>query len=100
MAHFAELDQNSVVASVVAVANDVLLVDGVEVESRGVDLLESLTGHRRWVQTSYSGKFRLNYAGVGFIYRDDLGGFIPPCPGEGWTLDEATGRWSAPSDTE
>jgi len=24
---------------------------------------------------------------------EDLQGFIPPCPGEGWTLDEATGTW-------
>lgn len=93
MAHFAELDENNCVTSVVAVANDVLLVDGVEVESRGVDLLESLTGHRRWVQTSYSGRFRGVYAGIGCQYRDDLDVFVPPCPGEGWTLDEANGTW-------
>lgn len=93
MAHFAELDENNFVISVVAVANDVLLVDGAEVEARGVDLLESLTGHRRWVQTSYSGRFRGVYAGIGFRYRDDLDVFAPPCPGESWTLDEATGVW-------
>jgi len=96
MAHFAELDENNVVTSVAVVANEVLLVDGVEVESNGIDLMESITGHRRWVQTSYSGKFRLNYAGIGYLWRDDLQGFVPPCPGEGWTLDEATGTWVEP----
>jgi hypothetical protein len=93
MAHFAELDENNVVTSVAVVANEVLLVDGVEVEERGVDLMESITGHRRWKQTSYSGKLRLNYAGIGFVWRDDLQGFVPPSPGEGRTLDEATGTW-------
>ena len=93
MAHFAELDESNVVTSVITVANDVLLADGVEVEAKGVDLLESITGHRRWMQTSYSGRFRGVYAGVGFTYREDIDAFIPPCPGEGWTLDEATGTW-------
>jgi len=93
MAHFAELDENNVVTSVAVVANEVLLVDGVEVESNGIDLMESITGHRRWVQTSYSGKFRLNYAGIGYLWREDLQGFVPPCPGEGWVLNEATGTW-------
>lgn len=93
MAHFAELDEQNVVTSVAVVANEVLRVDGVEVEGRGIDLMESITGHRRWKQTSYSGKLRLNYAGIGFVWREDLRGFIPPSPGEGWVLDEETGSW-------
>jgi hypothetical protein len=24
----------------------------------------------------------------------------PPCPGDGWTLDEAAGVWVAPADAE
>jgi hypothetical protein len=93
MAHFAELDEQNVVTSVAVVSNEVLLVDGVEVEEKGIDLMESITGHRRWVQTSYSGRFRLNYAGIGFVWREDLQGFVPPCPGEGWTLDQTTATW-------
>jgi len=96
MAHFAELDENNVVASVAVVSNTVLLVDGVEVESKGVDLMESITGHRRWKQTSYSGRLRCNYAGIGMTYREDIDAFVPPCPGEGWTLDESTGEWVQP----
>lgn len=37
--------------------------------------------------------FRKNFAGIGFTYREDLDAFIPPCPGEGFVLDEATGTW-------
>jgi hypothetical protein len=37
--------------------------------------------------------FRLNFAGIGYEYREDIDGFLPPCPGEGWTLNEATGTW-------
>ena len=93
MAHFAELTPEGVVVAVMVVANDVLLVDGVEVEERGVDLLESLFQHRRWVQTSYHGTIRGTYAGVGYVYDESLDIFTPPCPGEGWTLDEATATW-------
>jgi hypothetical protein len=37
--------------------------------------------------------YRKNYAGIGYTYLADLDAFIPPCPGDGWTLDEATGSW-------
>lgn len=37
--------------------------------------------------------FRLNYAGVGYRYVPELDGFVPPCPGDGYTLDPATGQW-------
>lgn len=93
MAHFAELNENNIVTSVVVVANDAIKQDGIECESLGVDLLESITGHRRWIQTSYSGRFRGVYAGAGFEYRKDIDVFIPPCPGEGYVLDASTGLW-------
>ena len=78
MAHFAKLDQNNVVLEVHVVHNNELLVDGVETESKGVDFLESLYGHRRWVQTSYNGTIRKTYAGVGFRYDVQMDAFIPP----------------------
>jgi hypothetical protein len=93
MAHFAELDESGTVTQVVVVANAAITRDGVEDESLGVDLLEQITGHRRWTQTSYSNRFRGTYAGIGYQYRADLDAFIPPCPGEGWVLDEATWTW-------
>ena len=41
--------------------------------------------------------FRLNYAGIGYIFREDInapeGAFVPPCPGDDHALDENTGLW-------
>lgn len=68
MAHFAELDENDTVLRVVVVNNPVLMRDGLEVESLGIDLLEGLSGHRNWVQTSYSGRMRGSFATVGGRY--------------------------------
>jgi hypothetical protein len=93
MAHFAEINTDNIVISVVAVSNAALLLDGVEEEELGIDLLESISGHRRWVQTSYNNNFRLNYAGIGYSYQKDLDRFIPPCPAEGYVFDEATATW-------
>jgi hypothetical protein len=68
MAHFAELNADNIVTQVVVVHNNELLINGVESETKGVDFLESLYGHRRWVQTSYSGNIRGRYAGLGMKY--------------------------------
>jgi hypothetical protein len=98
MAHFAELDSNNVVTQVVAVNNNELLDNGVESENKGVDFLNSLFGHNRWKQTSYSRKIRKNYAGIGYSYNETLDAFISPQPFASWTLDENTCQWKAPVD--
>jgi len=74
MAHFAEIDADGTVTRVIVVDNSVLGAD--EREELGIDLLESLTGHRNWVQTSYSGKMRGGYATVGCKYDKALDVFI------------------------
>lgn len=96
MAHFAELNESNIVTQVVVVANAALMQGGVERESKGVDLLESLYGHRRWVQTSYNGTRRKNYAAKGFSYNPQRDAFIPPKPFPSWTLNEITCRWVPP----
>jgi hypothetical protein len=78
MAHYAELDENNVVTQVVVVCNDELLEDGMESEHKGVSFLQSLFGHARWKQTSYSGSMRRQYAGIGFRYDEQLDVFVPP----------------------
>lgn len=78
MAHFAELDESNIVTQVVVVHNNELLVDGVETERKGVDFLESLFGHRRWVQTSYNGNIRGQYAGIGMKYDSEIDEFVTP----------------------
>jgi hypothetical protein len=75
MAHFAELDENNIVKQVLVVHNNELLVDGVETESKGIDFLESLFGHRNWKQTSYNNNMRGQYAGIGMLYNSELDEF-------------------------
>lgn len=98
MAHFAQLDENNVVTQVIVVANDELLLDGVESETRGVIFCKSLFGEdTKWVQTSYNATIRKNYAGIGFTYNKDLDAFIAPQPYASWTLNEKTAQWEAPT---
>jgi hypothetical protein len=94
MAHFAELDETNIVKQVIVVHNNELLVDGVESEAKGIEFCQSLFGGN-WVQTSYNGNFRKNYAGIGFIYDPILDAFYAPQPYPSWTLDE-NARWQAP----
>lgn len=97
MAHFAELDENNIVLRVVVVHNNELLDDmGLsESEQKGIDFCVSLFGGR-WIQTSYNGKIRKNFAGEGFTYDQRRDAFIPPQPGPEWVLDEATCQWVKP----
>lgn len=96
MAHFAELDNDGVVTSVIVVNNAELLDAGVESEAKGVAFLSGLFGHDRWRQTSYSGSIRKNFAGIGYRYDAARDAFIPPQPFQSWALDEGACRWVAP----
>ena len=87
MAHAAELDANNIVLRVIVVSNDL--------EPQVAEWCEQTYGGR-WVQTSYNGNFRKNYAGIGYTYNADLDAFIPPKPYPSWLLDDATCQWKAP----
>lgn len=95
MAHFAELDENNIVLRVIVVSNEMLLDDGQESEAKGIAFCKQLFGdNTHWIQTSYNGSFRKNYAGVDYTYDFNRGAFIPPKPeGDGWTLDEELCIW-------
>jgi hypothetical protein len=100
MAHFAELDENNIVLRVIVVNNDELLDEnGNEIEQKGIDFCSNLLGGT-WVQTSYNGKLRKRFAGIGMFYDstqnlfrllnkpidypsfilDEDGNWIPPIP--------------------
>ena len=88
MAHFAEIDNNNIVVRVLVVDNSL--------EHRGADFLANDLGlGGTWIQTSYNGNIRYNYAGIGYTYDAARDAFIAPknnChPKE--TLDETTCRW-------
>lgn len=69
MAHFARIE-DGIVREVIVVKNDVLLDEtGTESEALGVAFCKSLFGEdTEWVQTSYNGTFRGQFAGLGDIY--------------------------------
>jgi hypothetical protein len=97
MAHFAKIGLNNIVTDVLVVANrETMDSNGVEHESIGIEFLKTLTGHETWIQTSYNGNIRKNYAGVGYTYDSQRDAFIPPQPYPSWTLVEETCQWTAP----
>lgn len=96
MAHFAELDENNIVKRVIVVNNQELLdKNGKEQEILGQAFCMNLFGGR-WVQTSYNGNLRKNFAGKGFTYNESLDAFVPPKPYNSWILNEETAQWEAP----
>lgn len=97
MAHFANVE-NGIVTRVIVVSNDVLDNGGdfPEAENSGQAFIASLGLPGEWLQTSYNGNFRGNYAGIGFTYNQALDAFVPPKPFDSWTLDETTFSWVAP----
>jgi len=97
MAHFAQLDENSVVLQVIVVNNnDCLDENGNESEAVGVNFCQNLLGGT-WKQTSYNGNMRKNYAGVGYTFDVGRNAFIGPKPYASWVLNETTCLWDAPT---
>ena len=89
MAHFAEIDENNIVTRVLVVHNDD--------EHRGADFLANDLGlGGTWIQTSYNGNIRKNYAGVGHSYDATRDAFIAPEPEGHIGFDEETCRWIMP----
>jgi hypothetical protein len=87
MSHFAEIDDNNIVLRVLVGDNDY--------PNEGYDwFVENLGG--TWIQTSYNGNIRKNFAGTGMIYDSERDAFVAPQPFESWTLDEDTCTWTPP----
>ena len=73
MAHFAEINDDSIVIRVLVVAD--------EHESRGQEYLaDDLGMGGTWIQTSYNSSIRGKYAGIGFRYDLKKNQFISPEP--------------------
>jgi hypothetical protein len=88
MSHFAELDENNIVLRV--------LVGDNNLPNEGYDwFVENLGG--RWIQTSYNGTIRKNFAGIGYTYDEELDAFISPKPFESWNLNTQTAKWMSPT---
>lgn len=98
MAHFAQLDDSATVVQVIVVNNAELMdIGGAESELIGIEFCRSLFGaNTQWVQTSYNGKIRKNFAGVGYTYDAQRDAFIAPQPFASWSLNEGTCTWLPP----
>lgn len=82
MAHYAYIDDNNVVIAVTVGKDENELIDGLDPEtyySQGTPYTVK--------RTSYNGKIRKQYAGIGFIYNPVADVFIAPQPYPSWTLD-------------
>jgi hypothetical protein len=84
MAYVAKLDENNTVTEVIAVHNDY--------EPNVVQFAIDLFGGT-WIQTSYNGTIRKNFAGIGMQYDSIRDAFIYPRCHEEATLDEETCLW-------
>lgn len=89
MAHFAQIENN--------IVTQVLVVDNTQ-EHRGQEFLANDLGlGGTWVQTSYNGNIRKNFAGIGYTYDSVRDAFIPQKPFDSWLLNEDTCQWNAPT---
>ena len=83
MSHFAKINSDNVVVKVIAA------------ESEFFDtFIDSSPGE--WIQTSYTGSIRKNYAFIGGTYDKTRDAFIEPKPFASWTLVEDTCQWQSP----
>ena len=90
MSHWAELDSdNKVIRVLVGDNNDPAGDEGYSW------LVDNLGG--TWVQTSYNGNIRYNFAGIGFTYDEVRDAFIAPEPENAIGFDEDTCTWIVPN---
>jgi hypothetical protein len=99
MAHFAKVNENNIVETVVVVPNDV--------EDRGQNYLVNELGMvGKWIQTSYNTvnnthklngvPLRGNFASVGCVYDPVFDVFFPTKPFSSWKMDYDNFTWVAP----
>jgi hypothetical protein len=75
MAHYAFLDNTNVVTEVIVGIEETELIEGKTPEQWYGDFRQQTC-----VRTSYNGKIRYNYAGIGFSYDPIDDAFIAPVP--------------------
>lgn len=86
MAHHAKVETGIVTQVIVTMDSD---------EDTFAARMLSETGEQ-WVRTSYNGRIRANYAGIGYVYDSIRDVFITPMPDCGHpelVLDTDTYRW-------
>lgn len=92
MAHFAQLENNTVIRVIVISNDDILDAQGNESETIGQEFCQQF-GEGIYLQTSYNDTFRKNYAGIGFTYDSQRDAFVAPRPEGDVDFDEETCQW-------
>ena len=85
MSSWAEIDKDNIVIRVTVGDNN-------DPDEGYQWLIDNLGGI--WIKTSYNGKIRKNFAGIGFTYDESLDAFIAPKCHAIAVLDEITCRWA------
>ena len=89
MSHWAEInEENKVIRVLTGDNNDPAGDQGYQW------LIDNLGG--TWIQTSYHGNIRYNYAGLGYTYDPVRDAFIAPEPDNAIGFDEETCQWIVP----
>ena len=84
MAHHAKVENGIVTAVIVTMDSD---------EDTFSDRMLAETGET-WIRTSYNGRIRYNFAGIGMVYDSIRDAFIPPKCHDEAIIDETTCRWT------
>lgn len=96
MAHFAEIDNDGFVIDVIVIDNSEAPDPApINSEPLGRQFIAAMGLTGNYVQTSYNGSFRKQYAGKGWRYIPEGDVFVSPQPYPSWTLDENY-DWQAP----
>ena len=92
MAHYAYIDKNNVVVTVIVGKDETELIEGLDTETYYAQGTEYTVK-----RTSYNGNIRKNYASIGDIYDEIRDAFISPEPEGHIGFDEETCRWIMPT---
>lgn len=93
MAHYAYINSDNIVTSVIVGKNE--NEGGMDWENYYVAKRTSYNTHGG-VHFLGGTPFRKNYAGIGFSYDQIRDAFVPPQPFPSWLLNEQTCLWEAP----
>jgi hypothetical protein len=91
MAHYAFLNENNLVVSVLTGVDETELIEGLDTET-WYSNKKGLTCKR----TSYNNNIRKQYAGIGYTYDPVADVFIAPQPYPSWNLDNDF-NWQPPT---
>jgi hypothetical protein len=89
MAHYAFLNDENIVTEVIVGIEENETIEGLSPEEWYANFRE-----QKCLRTSYNGKIRFNFAGIGYFYNEALDGFIPPKCHEEALLNESNCLWT------